>query len=423
MSELVAVLDEREVGRLRQVRGRLSFRYAESWRLANGAYPLSLSMPLTQAEHPHAPVEAFLWGLLPDNDVVLRRWGRLFGVSDRNPFALIGEVGEDCAGAVQFVSEDRLHDDRTGTVAWLTEGDVAERLRRLRDDASTGRLAGDVGQFSLAGAQPKTALLFYGQRWGVPSGRIPTTHILKPALSNFDGHVENEHVCLNLARAFGFPAARSEARMFGDQQAIVVERYDRVGTNPIRRAHQEDLCQALGVHPSRKYQADGGPGPVRIVGLLRSAVSPNVAREDIATFRDALILNWLIGGTDAHAKNYSLLLGRAGIVRLAPLYDVASVLVYSGIDPLKVRMAMSIGGEYRLERISLPQWRRLATTCRLDGDALIVRIAEMAAALPDLLSDEVRRARAIGLNHPVLDRMTEVLTARARRIEPLAAGG
>ena len=496
MSELIALLDGREVGRVRQVEGRLRFRYADSWRLADGAYPLSLSLPLAQPEHAHAPIAAFLWGLLPDNEAVLRRWGRQFGVSDRNAFALIREVGEDCAGAVQFVTEDRLGETTEGKpsdVTWLTEADVAERLRLLRNDAGAGRLPGDAGQFSLAGAQPKTALLFDGQRWGVPSGRIPTSHILKPALPHLNGHVENEHLCLNLARAFGFPAARSEARTFGDQQAIVVERYDRVDmhamaagsaaraayaaasaagaaagghstavsevarfaaeavsaaadaqvfgafaeTTPVYRVHQEDFCQALGLHPTRKYQSDGGPGAAAIIGVLRSAVSdvqrrpkqPRIARavsvadEDIATFRDALIFNWLIGGTDAHAKNYSLLLGRGGMVRLAPLYDIATALVYPGIDSMKIRMAMSIGGEYRLERISLPQWRRLAAACRLNEAALIARIGVMAASLPDLLSDEVRRARAVGLNHPVLDRMMEVLTARAQTIEHLVAGG
>lgn len=477
MNELAALLDGREVGRVHQARGRLRFRYADSWRLADGAYPLSLSMPLAQAEHGHAAIDAFLWGLLPDNEVVLQRWGRRFGVSARSVFGLIRAVGEDCAGAVQFTPEERLRDIIAGVsdgVVWLTEDEVAARLRLLRDDAAAGRLAGDAGQFSLAGAQPKTALLFDGQRWGVPSGRVPTSHILKPALPNLDGHVENEHICLNLARAFGLPAARSEARMFGDQQAIVVERYDRVDiramasasaaraaaavaqaaagpdaahfaaeaasaaadaqmfdnfgrTMPVYRVHQEDLCQALGLPPSRKYQSDGGPGPARVIGLLRSAVSAGQARphalsdgkaksapeEDIEAFRDATILNWLIGGTDAHAKNFSLLLGGGGLVRLAPLYDMASALVYPHIDPMKIRMAMNVGGEYRLARIGPLHWSRLAAEARLDEAALIDRIVEMSASLPDLLSDEARRARATGLDHPVLARMTDVLAARA----------
>jgi serine/threonine-protein kinase HipA len=477
VTELVALLDGREVGRVRQTRGRLGFRYADSWRLADGAYPLSLSMPLLQPDHGHGPIGAFLWGLLPDNEVVLQRWARQFKVSARSAFALIREVGEDCAGAIQFVPAERLAEIQSGqadNVAWLTEDDIAERLRLLRTDAAAGRLEGDAGHFSLAGAQPKTALLYDGQRWGVPAGRIPTSHILKPALPNLDGHVENEHICLNLARALGLPAARSEARMFGDQQTIVIERYDRVDNwayapagsgetampiyrgHLVHRVHQEDLCQALAVSPGQRYQADGGPGAAMIIDLLRSVVFPPVAfspavvppavlpgeprsrqaesghsamapagsaaTDDIATFRDALILNWLIGGTDAHAKNFSLLLGGRGLVRLAPLYDVATALVYPHLDPMKARMAMSIGGEYRLDRIGPRHWRRFAAETRLNEAALISRIDEMATALPDHLSDELRRAHAIGLRHPVLVRLRDALTERARLCARLIEG-
>ncbi len=204
MSELIVLLDGREVGVVTYSRGRLDFTYAETWRSGPGAYPLSLSMPLAAVRHPHGTVEPFLWGLLPDNEVVLTRWAQRFQVSPRNVFALISEVGEDCAGAVQFVRPERretLLGASPATIDWLTEHDVATRLRALRVDASAGRSPGDSGQFSLAGAQPKTALLFDGRRWGVPSGREPTTHILKPQLAELDGHAANEHLCLALARS------------------------------------------------------------------------------------------------------------------------------------------------------------------------------------------------------------------------------
>ena len=137
-------------------------------------------------------MERFLWGLLPDNDRVLENWGKRFQVSPRNPFRLIANVGEDCAGAVQFVRPDRLaklrREPGAREIAWLTEDEIAERLRVLRADHSAWRAAADTGQFSLAGAQPKTALLFQNGRWGIPSGRTPTTHILKPPTGEWDGH-------------------------------------------------------------------------------------------------------------------------------------------------------------------------------------------------------------------------------------------
>ena len=108
-NKLVALLDGIEIGRVqRDARGRIKFVYDDEWRKAPDAYPLSLSMPLGAKEHGRAVTEAFLWGLLPDNERVLARWAAKFQVSARNVFALISHVGEDCAGAIQFMTHDRL---------------------------------------------------------------------------------------------------------------------------------------------------------------------------------------------------------------------------------------------------------------------------------------------------------------------------
>jgi serine/threonine-protein kinase HipA len=142
-------------------------------------------------------MDAFLWGLLPDNEQTLRQWGQRFQVSHRNAFALISHVGEDCAGAVQFVRLERveaLQSTPDLEAEWLDERGVAERLRALRLNHASWRLPRDHGQFSLAGAQPKTALLRYRGRWGVPAGRTPTTHILKPPAGEFENMAENEHL-------------------------------------------------------------------------------------------------------------------------------------------------------------------------------------------------------------------------------------
>ena len=426
--ELVVVLAGREIGRvLRDTRGRLTFVYAEDWRQARGAYPLSLSMPLAAAEHGHKPVEAFPWNLLPDNDAVLARWGQRFQVSPRNPFALLSHVGEDCAGAVQFVRPDRL-DAVMGagpaTVEWLEDKDIAERLRLLREDRTSWRSPRDIGQFSLAGAQPKTALLYENDRWGVPSGRTPTTHILKPPTGAFDGHAENEHLCMRLASALGLIVARSQVQWFEDQVAIVIERYDRERTpSGIVRVHQEDFCQALAILPTHKYENEGGPGARAAVELLRTFSGR--AQEDVQRFVDALAFNWLIGGTDAHAKNYALLIGAEGRARLAPLYDIASILPYD-FDIRQVRLAMKVGGNYRLRDVGPRQWRKLASELRLDADALVQRVRDMAAMLPDHLSAIRQTAEEEGLDHPLIARLSDALSERARHcidVLDTSAGG
>tara|TARA_Y100000813_G_scaffold182612_1_gene152457 strand:- start:47 stop:1189 length:1143 start_codon:yes stop_codon:yes gene_type:complete len=372
-------------------------------------------MPLAAAEHGHDVIEAFLWGLLPDNDRVLDRWARRFQVSARNAFALLSHVGEDCAGAVQFVSPERidaLTNKEPEPVVWLSEGEVAERLRTLREDHAAWRAPRDTGQFSLAGAQPKTAFLHENGRWGIPSGRTPTTHILKPPTGEFDGHAENEHFCLKLARRLGLPTASTQVMRFGNEVAIVIERYDRRRQDgEIHRVHQEDMCQALAVPPIRKYENEGGPGAVEIVDLLRAASSARV--DDVATFVDALVFNWLIAGTDAHAKNYSVLIGAGGRARLAPLYDIASALPYDDMDQRALKLAMRVGGEYRLRDISVRDWRRLADRLRLPADGVLSRIEDLAAQLLEAAAAVREEIAREGLTHDVIDRLTERTVIRA----------
>ena len=425
-ARLLACLNGSPMGVIERDRaGRLRFVYDDAWRQRGDAIALSLSMPLIRREHAHAAIDAFLWGLLPDNEQTLARWGKRLKVSSRNAFGLLAHMGEDCAGAVQFVPPDRLPSIQRDTqedIAWLTERDIAERLRLLRHDPSATRRADDHGQFSLAGAQPKTALLLRDGRWGVPSGRVPTTHILKPPTDAFDGHAENEHLCLCLARALGLSVAHSRVHRFDGEPAIVVERFDRTTWNgQLLRVHQEDICQALAVVPTRKYQSDGGPGPTAIVELLRTHSS--AGSEDVQRLVDALAFNWLIAGTDAHAKNYSLLLGSPGRVRLAPLYDLGSALPYPGLRQDKLTMAMKIGNTYRLRDIRRHHWEKLAGELRLPVEATLARIIEMAQALPDHAHDVARGMRESGLDHPILDALPALLSESAREKVQRLRGG
>jgi serine/threonine-protein kinase HipA len=418
--ELIALLQGEEVGRVHSdARGRLTFVYDSRWRTAPDGYPLSLSMPLAAREHGPSVVQAFLWGLLPDNEIVLGRWAKRFQVSARNAFALISHVGEDCAGGVQLVTPERLQVMRSGEedeVEWLDESQIAKRLQLLRNDHAAWRLPRDIGQFSLAGGQPKTALLLHNNRWAIPSGRVPTTHILKPPTGHFDGHSENEHFCLLLARNLGLPAAQSKVMHFENEIAVVIERYDRqINGNEIIRIHQEDICQALGMMPTKKYQNEGGPGPADIVELLRAASTDREA--DVPTFVDAIGFNWLIAGTDAHAKNYSLLLGAGPSVRLAPLYDVASMLPYDEFDLHKVKLAMKVGGEYKLSRIGRRGWQKFAREIRTDAGALIFRLAAMAEQLPDEANAVRALAEAEGLDKVIIDRLEARLVERARECQ------
>lgn len=405
---LVVLMDGRIAGAVKQDRnGELTLTYDDEWAKSATSTPLSVSMPLSQRIHDDA-IRPYLLGLLPDNDKVLERWARTFHASARNPFALLGHVGEDCAGAVQFVTPDRVEAQlaRDGGVTWMSEAEIADQIRLLRRDPAAWHVA-TTGNFSLGGAQSKTALHYdeATRRWGAPWGAVPTTHILKPAISGLDDHDLNEHLCLEAARHLGLHAAASRIASFDGERVIVVDRYDRLRREDgaIGRLHQEDLCQALGIPPVIKYQSEGGPSPEQILGLLRS-------ESRVRRFMDALAFNWIIAGTDAHAKNYSLLLSGSE-VRLAPLYDLASALPYDEMHAPKLRMAMRIGGEYRIAAIRARHWRRLAESGGLDPDAAVARIDDLAARTPDAF-----KAVAVhDANGDLAERLCQRVTVHAER--------
>ena len=425
---LVAVANGRLVGEIRRdARGRLSFEYDAAWSQDDAAYPLSLSMPLTIPDHDHDKIDPWLWGLLPDNENVLARWARRFQVSARSAFSLLRATGEDCPGAVQLVRPERasrLLASRPGEVresrlvsesrevVWLTTAEVEVRLSTLRHDNSAWRLEEDVGQFSLAGAQSKTALLLEDGRWGIPRGVTPTTHILKLPIPGFPGHCENEHLCLTLAGALGIPAARSRVSRFERETTLVIERYDRIAIGGrLARVHQEDLCQVLGLPPTRKYESEGGPGCRAIAGAIRSYCSR--PGEDLRTFARSMAFNWIVGGTDAHAKNFSLLIGPAGAASLAPLYDVASTLPYPGRYVPRRKLAMKIGGESRLGYVQVRHWERFAAAVGLPPDEVLEMCESLAAEIPDRFREVVASARSEGLDHPVIPRLEAAICDHA----------
>ena len=410
---LVVLLGGEPIGEVRRTTGRrMEFRYEAGYGSDPDAVPLSVSMPLSQLVHPDSVITPWLWGLLPDGEDVRREWANEHGVSAQSPFDLLSTpIGHDCAGAVQFCAPSEVNwlVGRGGGVNPLTEHGVAERLRVLQSDETAWWDRSLRLQFSLGGGQRKTALHLADGVWGVPWGETPTTHILKPGIHGLRRAEINEHLCLTTARLLGLPAAHTSLQMFEDQVAVVVRRFDRLQVDgTLFRFHQEDLCQALAVHPVDKYEFDGGPGAADVVGVLRSHAVGH-AESDVTRFVDCLALNWLLGTPDAHAKNYSLLI-EAHQARLSPLYDVISGLPYRRGGEHKIRLAMRVGDNDRLGDIRPRDWLDTARRLRVRPASTIERIVDMAVRLPKALeeaaSDPAVRAIDADFADDLLDRVT-----------------
>jgi serine/threonine-protein kinase HipA len=427
---LAVLLDRTVVGQVEPLSGSRLYRlrYSDAWMGDPDAYPVSLALPLASPEHEGLPVRHWLRGLLPDNEGRLQEIEREFGVSRDDPYAMLAHVGEDCAGAVQFATPERAAEiargAAVGDVEWLDNARLERLLRDVAARSSPDLRVAQTGQFSLPGALGKVALVCDPDtdRWGLPSGQRASTHILKPPMPGVAGHNENEHFCLRLARAAGLTAAASRVVRVGEQGAIVVERYDRRpdARGEVRRLHQEDMAQALGLDPALRYAGEGSAGIREIVRLLRDYATP----ADVDAFILGVAYAWITAGTDAHLRNFSLLIRPGENCRLAPLYDVASALglIVRSRQRRELRMAMAIGGATILGDIGRAAWAREAELSRLPR-RLLAEVADLAARVAEAAPPVVEQlAEQERLDAKYLQRLGRDVAARANGCAAEMAG-
>jgi serine/threonine-protein kinase HipA len=339
----------------RKDNGNLQYRYDPAY-VEEKAPPLSLSLPLRTEAFPHRDCLAFFGNLLPEENV-RAQIALATGISAGNDYRLLERFGGDVAGAVTLApSGEDGGEQEIGNLEVLS----AERLDEILSDLPQRPLAADEAgevRLSLAGAQSKLPVVETEGGFALPHGSgHPTTHILKPEPERFPGLVDNEFFCMRLAREVGLEVAAVErAETASGLPYLIVERYDRDHSqDPIRRLHQEDLCQALGRLHVEKYQQEGGPSIPEAMALIdRASAAPARDRQQLWL---ALVFNVLIGNCDAHGKNYSLLYDSPA-PSLAPLYDLVSTAIYG---ELTQRLSMSIDGAIMLEDVDIEAWEQLA---------------------------------------------------------------
>ncbi len=341
----------------RAANGSTAFRYEPDWVSSELAFPISLSMPLSNRIWSGASANSYFDGLLPDDQAVRDKIASREQADSAGTFDLLSVIGRDCVGALRFVPEGLGPGDPTKmTYRPVTDDEIANRIAFLETIPLGVFVDDDDFRISIAGVQEKTAFLQIKGRWQLPLGSTPTSHIFKPAMKNsphgadFSDTPWNEWFCLTLCRTLGLETTNAEVLIYDNKPVIVVERFDRLWHDDVLyRVPQEDICQALGMPPTRKYQSDGGPRIVDILELLNGAAAP---REDRLRFMKAQIVFWLLAAIDGHAKNFSIFLTPGGY-KLAPLYDVMSAAPYSEFSAHKVKLAMAVGNNrhYRVKEI------------------------------------------------------------------------
>lgn len=389
-----------------------TLQYDLAWTQSEQGRPLSLSLPFTPGNAPHRgeKVRAYFENLLPDSKDIRERMARRFSTGSTDAFELLAETGRDCVGALEILPQGLVS---TGTPRLqaepLSEAQVAQVLRGTTTlDAMGWGNDDDDFRISIAGAQEKTALLFRAGQWCLPRGSTPTTHIFKLPLGLIGGmkldmrdSLENEWLCSMILKEFGLPVADCQPMQFEDMKVLVVERFDRswwagspAGGSRLIRLPQEDLCQATGVPPEAKYEADGGPGMDRILSVLDGSMT---REQDRRNFFKAQLLFWMLCATDGHAKNFSLFLRPGGRYQLTPLYDVLSAYPVLGegpsrISPFKAKMAMAVrskNAHWTMRDILRRHWLALGSRHGVvteDGRPVQFLIDDIAARTPQAVA-------------------------------------
>ena len=395
-------LNARLVGRLRrESAGAIDFTYDKSWLAWSSAIPVSVSLPLREDRYIGAPVLAVFDNLLPDNDDIRRRVAERSHAHGADAYSLFAAIGRDCVGALQFLP-DGENPGTAGTIDArpVTDQEIAETIGNLaRNPLGIG--ADQEFRISLAGAQEKTALLYWKGKWHVPHGTTATTHIIKPQIGHLPNgidltnSVENEHFCLELVAALGLPAAKSRDHRISPGSGA----RDRT-FRPDLDAGRPSVCayrRKIVVRPYRSRRhanmnPTAAPASARSSEFLKGSDTPEA---DQRPFLKAQMVFWLLGATDGHAKNFSIHFAPGGRFRLTPLYDIISTqpsLDAGQIRQNQMKLAMAVGTNrhYVVHTIVGRHFVQTAQACGLPDRMATDLIAE----LKDTAVASIDQARA-----------------------------
>ena len=406
---------------------RLGFTYDSRWLATKGRFPLSVTLPLQPEEYINGVIMPWLANLLPEAQQLLVL-SRALGLSTSDELAILLEIGGDTAGAISIgEASDRATWAYTPLNEQYNAGSERDALKAHFDDLGQRPfLVGEDGvRLSLAGGQKKTALAVLDtnghpklglpspeDRLAVPKNGAPSTIIIKPDNPALPGIVENEAYCLSLAGLIGIETVECEVVTSTDHIAIAVARYDRKlrRDGSIRRLHQEDFSQANSIYPRQKYEQGTVPG-LSLNDLLKTA--NYLPSGEALKLLDQVIFNILVANTDAHAKNYSMIL--SGNPSMAPLYDVSSVLYWNHVNQYHAQKIAS--RKRKPGDTARRHWDVIAEAAGLNARGVRLRVQELVDAMVanrGAATDAVSNQR--GVSAKMVNHVAELVEQNALRI-------
>lgn len=403
-----------EIGGLQTYVGRIigekeedaRFSYAEEYLSGNIARPISIHLPLSENAFSVDDTRNFFEGLLPEG-FTRRCVAGLLHTDANNYLSLLAGLGNECLGAIKITDEN--NEVVNADYQKLTIDEVSQLARE--GAMETAELV-TKSHLSLTGASGKVGLYYdeNNKDWYLPKGSAPSTYIVKQSHVRLDGIVTNEQLCMMTAGNMGIEIPESFIVNVGDgrdeEVLLATKRYDRAikyglkkinGLSVPYRLHQEDFSQAMGISAHNKYESDNAGYLKMMFEIIRQKSFNPIA--DQLKMWDICIFNYLIGNTDNHIKNVSLLYDEElKTVRLAPAYDILSTVIYTSSTR---DMAFSIGNEYDIKKITRDSFRREAANIGLGEQMAMKRFDYLANAFPDALNKAYDELLGKGFNKAI----------------------
>ncbi|MBU1358945.1 MAG: HipA domain-containing protein [Gammaproteobacteria bacterium] len=406
---------------------RFRFDYTQDWLAGGDRFPLSPQLPLQRRndetlEQHSAQVRQFFENLLPEGEA-LDHAAQAAGTARSNLIGLLVHLGQETAGALRLTLADApTRRDDPEALREITAGQLSERIRQrgeLPFSVWDGRI-----RLSIAGYQDKIAVYERDDRWYLVngSGRLASTQIVKPAPMRAQlAHLPAiEHMSMRLARRVGVAAARTRL-IHVPEPVLFVERFDRAeSASGVERLHIVDGCQALGLSVAMKYERaygdsaelahlrDGASLP-QLFSLADLSPVPAVDRLGLLRW---VILQVLMGNTDAHGKNVSFFYDARGL-RLAPAYDMVCM---DALDAgFSTTFAMAIGDAFMESDLTPYEWAHFAWLCKLPFRLVAHELDALAGAALVGLDDVVRDAMQHAVPGATAQRFKEVVSAVCTR--------
>ena len=379
------------------------FGYARDYLEREDSRAISLSLPLRSCPFSAAETRNFFDGLLPEG-FMRATISKAISAPEEDYISVLELLGAECLGAIK-ISREGEEGERPSYQKMTNE----QVLELACEGASKSVSVVLDSHISLTGASGKVGLYYDSANgaWFQPFGTAPSTHIVKQSHVRFEQIVANEMLCLSCAKKLGLDVPETfivDINCKDDVELLATQRYDRKfseaskvidGLKAPFRLHQEDFAQALGIPASQKYESEGE----NYIELMFDVLRLNSANpiEDQLKLWSTCVFNCLIGNTDNHIKNASLLYDESlSACRLAPVYDIVSTAIYKKKDS---KMSMNIGGVYDLKKVTRDSFEQEAEKIGLGTGIALARLDEMVDKFEAALFESAKELQEAGVEN------------------------